>query len=944
MSLTSDTSQPMAPACALGLTSADLSAWRDEALAPDETSRIGAHSEGCPACQERLRGFEAIAATLQAQRVPVPDGRLWQAVFAALSTGQRTTNDDTITGEYLVPDQSGNRNPISQSPTPPRSWRGRALGTLAAVAAIALVVVGFGQLFQSGASNRPQPFQLHWRQISLPGGMGKNLTEGTALTVFPANGSVAWICQSGTEAAPGPLRIWRTTNAETTWRSVEAPQLTHAFDCEIQLDQLNPDVAVLDLDAFVHPPQSQAQHATYITFDGGASWHDAPFFDLTGEFATLNGAIYAIRPDNSDANRLEISRDGAQTWNYVDDAIHAQKLMPTQFWANPNTGMLLVQAISMTGDGLRSLWTVDVSGNSWRSLMTVTNASVIASPATDGHWNMCSILAGPHADPKRQNIYPYHIYCGTDATSQWTTRPALGYTSSPGGTIATPCSGCIQVPSTIGQTKQLAIANDGAVIIVFVDRFDSSGAPIGASLYRLPAGSSTWQNGGALPIGASAFGATQLGSTVIFTPRPGGGMLWAMPDQDHGSHTGPVFTTSYPGPATQPLPTKAQQTPTPAGNVDQGAPLAWQPIANPAGFQPRLTSANILAVAPSDGRTAYACAQPNADPPAAPLRGWVTHDGGATWSTLPLPQVAGWCSLVVDEVNPRDVLLGFSHNPPAGGTTLPDLYYRSTDGGANWQDMPTLDGSVVYQFAARGSAIYALRVTNPLSDTATAELQASGDGMATWRAVDGSLHSGQSGVGQFWLNPYNGELLATNVPSSTVTTTSSTMVWRSSDGGAHWSDLKAPAYGLTSVIVRPPQPNHAWDICVSDFTASPTTAPSNLLYCGDDSGQGRHDVTALDIGDATTTPHYTAFTSDGSLLAISMATTGSGATTYDVYRLPSGASRWQALGPTPEFSLLYASTADGDGMLWSVPVNGISSPINGISSDAQGRVFAVAAP
>src|SRR5689334_8396884 len=40
MSQTSDTSHPTAPTCALGLTSADLSAWRDETVAPDETARI----------------------------------------------------------------------------------------------------------------------------------------------------------------------------------------------------------------------------------------------------------------------------------------------------------------------------------------------------------------------------------------------------------------------------------------------------------------------------------------------------------------------------------------------------------------------------------------------------------------------------------------------------------------------------------------------------------------------------------------------------------------------------------------------------------------------------------------------------------------------------------------------------------------------------------------
>src|SRR5690348_7632768 len=105
LSQTSDMSQPTAPTCALGLTSADLSAWRDDALAPDETARIGAHRENCPACQQRLQGFEAIAATLQAQQVPAPDERLWQAVLAALAAERWTTSDDAITGEYHVPDE-----------------------------------------------------------------------------------------------------------------------------------------------------------------------------------------------------------------------------------------------------------------------------------------------------------------------------------------------------------------------------------------------------------------------------------------------------------------------------------------------------------------------------------------------------------------------------------------------------------------------------------------------------------------------------------------------------------------------------------------------------------------------------------------------------------------------------------------------------------------------
>jgi len=940
MSQTSDTSQQTTPTCALGLTSADLSAWRDEALAPDETARIGAHSEGCPACQQRLQGFEAIAATLQAQQVPVPDERLWLAVFEALSTGERTTSDDPITGEYRVPDESDDRNPIPQSPTPPRSWRRRALGTLAAVAAIALVVVGFGRLFLFGAQNRPpQPFSLSWRQVALPGGMGATLDASASLSVFPADGSVAWLCQSGTKPAPGPLRVWRTSDGGATWKALPVAQIDKAFDCEITPDQLDPDVVALSY-GYIPPKATTIQGDTLITFDGGASWHDAPFFNLITEFATLNGAIYAIRPDGTDANRLAVSRDGAQTWNYVDDAIHQQKLMPSRFWLNPNTGGLLVQAISITGDGETSLWTVDTSGNSWRSLTPPpTLANAIASPTTDGHWNICSMLASPNSDPKHRNIYPYHIYCGTEANSQWTTRPALGFMSSPGGTVATPCSGCIQVPSTIGATQQLAIANDGAVIVVFVNRFGTSGMPIGASLYRLPAGSSTWQNGGALPIGASTFGATQLGSTVIFTPRPGGGMLWAMPDHAHGSHAGPVFTASYPGPAAPPLPTQPQQTPTQNGNIDQAAPLEWQPVTNPNGFQSRLVATNILAIAPSDGDTAYACAQPNLNPPATQPLAWVTHNGGATWSSLALPQANGRCWLVVDEVNPRDVLLGISNNPPAGSPPLGDVYYRSVDGGATWQRMSGLDGSAIYQFASYHSAVYALRDTTPNSTTDYAHVQVSTDGMNSWKTIDGAFFSSHTSASQFWLNPYNGALIAANIPAPVdgipLSTAATALVWHSGDGGAHWSSLGAPqlpAGGESSVFVQPPQANHTWGVCVAN------NAPSgSALVCSDDSSQTWRALPPPNIPQEMGQARYTAYTSDGAILAVSAAITNSGAMVYNVFRLPAGASRWQSLGSTPEYSLLYAPATGSAGMLWSVP-------INGALTDDQGRIFRVAAP
>ncbi len=126
-------------------------------------------------------------------------------------------------------------------------------------------------------------------------------------------------------------------------------------------------------------------------------------------------------------------------------------------------------------------------------------------------------------------------------------------------------------------------------------------------------------------------------------------------------------------------------------------------------------------------------------------------------------------------------------------------------------------------------------------------------------------------------------------------------------------------------------PTHTWGICLASGT------DSNSIVCGDDSGRAWGNMPATETGLANATIVYTAFTTDGAILALTPSQTSSGSMTYTVFRLPSGASHWQEIGPTPEFSLSYAPAVGTNGMLWSMPVNGILT-------DAQGRVFRVAAP
>ncbi len=168
--------------------------------------------------------------------------------------------------------------------------------------------------------------------------MDKTLSAGALLSVFPNDGEIAWLCQSGTKIAPGPLHVWRTHDGGATWQTLSVAQIDKAISCQISLDQLDPDVAILDVEYISHTTPAQVTGANYSTLDGGASWQAAPLILPMTDFATLNGATYAIRQDGTDANRLEVSKDGLRTWNYVDDPIQRAEADGLTLLAQPEHG------------------------------------------------------------------------------------------------------------------------------------------------------------------------------------------------------------------------------------------------------------------------------------------------------------------------------------------------------------------------------------------------------------------------------------------------------------------------------------------------------------------------------------------------------------------------------------------------------------------------------
>src|SRR5260370_4888129 len=112
-----------APECPLGLTTEDLSGWRDGDLPPDRMRHVEAHVAECGACQQRLARFEPTASGLRA----IPEPALDVPHFWA---GLRAQYPSKCQHRRLG--QTGGR---------------RTLIGLAAVAAALLIALGFAQLF-----------------------------------------------------------------------------------------------------------------------------------------------------------------------------------------------------------------------------------------------------------------------------------------------------------------------------------------------------------------------------------------------------------------------------------------------------------------------------------------------------------------------------------------------------------------------------------------------------------------------------------------------------------------------------------------------------------------------------------------------------------------------------------------------------------------------------
>lgn len=304
-----------------------------------------------------------------------------------------------------------------------------------------------------------------------------------------------------------------------------------------------------------------------------------------------------------------------------------------------------------------------------------------------------------------------------------------------------------------------------------------------------------------------------------------------------------------------------------------GTPPSWQRYTLPAGFS-LFYPVSTLAIAPSDGNTAYMC-----QGGAALARVIVTHDRGASWTERSGVALGSTCSLdVVDQLDPNIVLAGAA-----------EQMFVTRDGGATWASTsPSLVG--IFSLATQDSRSFALGRFG----TTVNRLEVSDDGMRTWRPVDDAI-AGE--VQSFWQDATSGHLLAATPRS----------FWTSDDGGSHWSQLSGLDGRSANYVARATGDGN-WQIC-------------SLTQCTTDSGRAWVPIPPLVVKGTVigsdTSDRPLALASDGSLLASLPG--------LDLYRLPLAGARWQVLGAPPDQPLyfaIYAPAAGGSGVLWALPPGG----------------------
>lgn len=467
------------PTCALNVSALTLSDYRDAALGSVERERIARHLPTCARCRQRLEGYERGAAALRAERVPIPDERLWRGVYATMGQRSRSSHRASF---------------------PSR----RVIGGLCAVAAVVLLVVGFARLLNRAPAGKVLVgTPLDWTRANFTA-----QSVGAFSTLAPVgDGTTAYAC-TPTQPNGLPPAMYVTNDRGATWTMIATLPVGPENICAMVGDQTEPTRAlVLVWNSATSEAPITSPDAVYATQDGGQKWTritTLPANQGVVSVATQRGITYllATMPGGA-SDALYTSTDAMKTWKQDAQDVGA-------FWLEPD-GTLY--------------YTTEATGETGQGGASVTTLTLHAS--TDGGKTATTVV-GPH--PQQ-----FIVRTAASATSQPLICAASDSSgsqiddvscSSDGGQTWIPRNTPPLPSASAGQSQQASLPPPEVFAV------DSDGSLLGASasyggdgfvqfaLYRLAPGGTEWESIGTMPSGTTfqLFAGTGVPS-----------VLWAVP-------------------------------------------------------------------------------------------------------------------------------------------------------------------------------------------------------------------------------------------------------------------------------------------------------------------------------------------------------------------------------------------------------------------------------
>jgi hypothetical protein len=274
-----------------------------------------------------------------------------------------------------------------------------------------------------------------------------------------------------------------------------------------------------------------------------------------------------------------------------------------------------------------------------------------------------------------------------------------------------------------------------------------------------------------------------------------------------------------------------------------------------------------IVFSPSTPRTGYLCAYPSATPTSSAQWLYRSDDGGLTWRSLggiTTPTVATpatfACGVYVDARDDRDVLVELVLWANASGSPAPpesETLWRSHDGGATWLQlsMPQffrgwtniiVAGSRLIGLGTDANQAVPFCSTNPNAPAPhqVNDLVASDDGGRSWSPIGQSLINQGLSIADV-SSESGGQLLQNNGDAIVVHTfcaaqqSSGTFVteeadWISHDGGATWAKISTGGgTDITSFTFTPAKTGGTYGVAIDLGSGADTTTLPIIRYSAD---------------------------------------------------------------------------------------------------------------